>query len=213
TTAFITDMNQPLGRFIGNTIEVLECISLFKNTPVLNHEPSAFADTLELSLQLSAEMLVLSGHSATFESALTAAGQTLTDGSAFLKFEEMVRRQGGSLENYELPPTLQWKTVCANSPGFVSEINGETVGYAAIALGAGRKTTADSIDHSASIIIHKKLGDVVRTGEPIFSFACKNLNAYSEAEKALSTSFGISSDKPHPQKLILKKINAFDAKA
>lgn len=209
TTAFITDMNQPLGRFIGNTIEVLECLSLFKNTSVLDHSPGAFEDTLDLSLQLSAELLVLSGHSATFESALTAARATLTSGSAFAKFKEMVHAQGGNLENYDLPSSLQWQTVTAKSSGFVSAIDGETVGYAAISLGAGRKATSDLIDHSASIIIHKKIGEAVQSGEPVYSFACKNLNAYAEAEKSLASSYSISSDKPLPPKLILKKINAF----
>lgn len=209
TSAFITDMNQPLGRFIGNSIEVLECISLLKNEPVLQHRPEDFFDTLDLSLQLSAEMLVLSGHSKTTEAALDAAKDVLKNGSAFRKFQEIVKAQGGSLDNYALPKDLKWHTVHSQQEGYVQSIDGETVGYAAIALGAGRKTTQDPIDHSASIIIHKKVGSMVRSGEAVYSFACKNLNSYGDAEKMLQTSYTIASGKPQLQPLIWKKISAF----
>lgn len=209
TTAYITDMNQPLGRFIGNTIEVLECIALLKNESILQHKPEDFFDTLDLSLQLSAEMLVLAGHSKTHESALTAVKKVVADGSAFKKFKEIVAAQGGSLDNYSLPKDLKWHTVAATKDGYVSAIDGEAVGYAAIVLGAGRKSAQDTIDHSASIIIHKKVGALVRAGEIIYSFGCKNLNSYGDAEKMLKTSFQIDSDKPQLRPLIWKKISAF----
>ncbi len=212
TTAYITDMNQPLGRFIGNAIEIVECLSLLKNEPVTieqrSYAPADFSDTLELSLELSAEMLVLSGHSTSFDDALSAVKQAHSSGAAFKKFEEMVIAQGGNLKQFLLPTDLRWKTVSALQAGFINSINGESVGYAAITLGAGRKAAHDVIDPAASIVIHKKWGEMVQTGDPLYSYACKNLNVYDEAASILAESVVISSEKPRVSPLIFKKISA-----
>lgn len=208
TSAYITNMNQPLGRFIGNAIEVVECLSLLKNEPVMDHKPAEFADTLELSLELSAEMLVLAGHSASFDQALAAAKAALTSGAAYKKFEDMVVAQGGDLKKFSMPTNLNWQTVTASKSGYVNSIDGETVGYAAISLGAGRKAAHEAIDPVASIIIHKKCGEMVQTGAPLYSFVCKNLNAYDDAAHALQKSIVISDEKPRMSPLILKKISA-----
>lgn len=208
TTAFITNMNQPLGCFIGNTIEVLECLCLLKNETVLGHKPEMFSDTRELSLQLSAEMLVLAGHSENFELGLKAATNALDSGQAFSLFEKMVQEQGGNLKNFSLPKNLQWSSVFAPNNGFISALDGEAIGYAAIQLGAGRKNTNDLLDHSASIIIHKKINSPVRSGEPVFSFACQNTSVYSSVEKLLLNSVSIETQQAAPQKLITQKISA-----
>lgn len=208
TTALITDMNQPLGRFIGNTIEVLECLSLLKNEPCLEHSPQDFSDTLELSLALSAEMLVLAGHSQTFDDGLRAAQTAINSGEAFSIFEKMVIAQGGSLKNYSLPSSLKWKTVLAPSAGYVSAINGETIGYAAITLGAGRLSTTDAIEHAASIILHKKSGDAVKVGDVLFSYASPKENSYEHAKSLLETSLHISTTAPQQSALIAKRVSS-----
>lgn len=209
TTAFITDMNQPLGRFIGNTIEVLECLSLFKNESYLEHSPQMFSDTLELSLILSAEMLVLAGHSANAEEGLASARAVLANGKAYEMFEKMVATQGGQLDKLSLPQNLSWQKITAPADGFIQSIDGERIGYAAIALGAGRLSTADQIDHSASVIIHKKNGERVEKGEVLLSYASRKQNNYSQAHELLSSSMQISTEKLSTQNLlILDKVTA-----
>jgi pyrimidine-nucleoside phosphorylase len=207
TTAFITDMNQPLGRFVGNAIEVLECIALFKNEPVLGFSPSDFQDTLDLSLHLSAEMLVLSGHSPTFDAALKVCQTTISNGSAYKKFQEMCAAQGGALDSFQFPNNLAWTDVVATRDGFVESFDGEALGYGAIALGAGRKQTADPIDHFASIIVRKKSGAAVKKGDAVLSFTCKDASRRESAEAILKTAYKVADQEPRRFDLIFKRIS------
>lgn len=207
TTAFITDMNQPLGRFVGNAIEVLECLSIFKNEPVLGWDPKTFADTVELSLRLSAEMLCLSGHSTDHESAYNTCANVLKDGRAYKKFVEMCEAQGGNLQQFHFPTDLSWDTLSADSAGFIDSFDGESMGYGAIALGAGRKQTTDIIDPFASIIVHKKRGERVAKGDVILSYTSKELSRREAARPLLQKSFVVGKTAPPSFDLIFKKIS------
>ena len=210
TTAFITDMNQPLGRCIGNTIEVLECLSLLKKENFGEYSAKDFSDTLDLSLSLSAEMLVLAGHSQTFEQGLASVQRALDSGHAYSLFEKMVIAQGGTLQNFALPSTLRWETIPAEESGFVHSIDGEALGYAAISLGAGRRLTTDRIDHSASVIIHKKKGERVQSGDRLFSYASSKESGYgyADARARLKTCLQISEQAPAENALIAQRISA-----
>jgi pyrimidine-nucleoside phosphorylase len=206
TSCFITQMNQPLGSFIGNAIEVLECLALFKNTTELGFATSQFADTRELSLILSAEMLRLSGRVRDAESGMNLAEQALSSGRAFEVFEKMVTAQGGNLQNFKFLPPAKWSEVVATDNGFIEHFDAEAIGYAAIILGAGRQKTADPIDLQASIRCHKKIGDAVKKGDVIFSYTPRSPEQNQRAQDTLSRSLKISLQKVAKPSLILHRI-------
>lgn len=204
TTAYITSMEEPLGRCVGNAVEIGECLSILGNTPFLSFKPQDFSDTRELALVLSAEMLCLSGRCRNLSEAKTLASQKLDDGSALDIFKKMVTAQGGRLDQFHFPE-MNWQILSAEQDGFLSSYDTEAIGFAAIALGAGRKTANDKIDMNASILVHKKVGDPVKKGEILLSYAAK---VASDAAVAgfLKKSFKISLQKPTPPSLILKRI-------
>lgn len=206
TTAYITNMEEPLGCFVGNAIEVLECLSVFTNKPVLGFEPSQFADMRELSLTLAAEMLWLAGRSEDLKAARQLAEEKLSSGEAYRMFEKMVAAQGGRLEEFNFPENLNWRTVTAASDGYIAGYNSENIGLAAISLGAGRKAITDSINPLASIIAHKKIGDPVKAGEKLFSFTHFEEAASQDANRFLTASPKISLQKTARPSLILKRV-------
>ncbi len=206
TVAYVTQMNQPLGRFVGNAIEVLECLSLFENKSVMQFSPQDFSDTRELSLVLSAEMLVLAQRCSTYDEAHALAEKTLTSGQAYEMFCKMVTAQGGRLSEFQMQPA-SWETVAATQDGFVETFNAEDIGYATISLGAGRLKTSDAIDHQASLIVHKKIGDAVKKGETLFSFTSRTQDKNSQAHQFLTKSCKISLQKVPAPSLILGRVD------
>ncbi|MBY0384532.1 thymidine phosphorylase [bacterium] len=206
TTCYITDMNQPLGRFIGNAIEVLECLCLLKNSSALGFNPQHFNDTRELSLTLSAEMLVLAGRCKDFNEGYVLAKNALDSGVAFDIFQKMVTRQGGNLEKFAFTEPSSWMKITSPTSGYIENYDAEAMGYAAIALGAGRKQTSDTIDHQASIICHKKIGDAVTSGETLFSFTPRTAEQNENANQFLTKSPKISLQKVASPSLILDRI-------
>lgn len=205
TVAYVTQMNQPLGRFVGNAIEVLECLSLFEQRPVLQFSPQDFSDTRELSLVLSAEMLVLAQRCSSFDEGYKLADKTLSSGQAYDMFCKMVAAQGGRLSEFQMQ-SATWEVVAAAQDGFVESFNAEDIGYATICLGAGRLKTTDTIDHQASLILHKKIGDTVKKGDPLFSFTARTQDKNSQAHQFLTKSCKISLQKCNPPSLILDRI-------
>jgi len=164
----LTDMNQPLGYAVGNSLEMIESIQVLRDqTP----DELASGDLKELTIQLCAQMLELGGLARNTVDGRKLAHSKLTNGSAWKVFEEMVRFQGGSIEqirNTALLPktskTVQWK---AKKRGFIAKINTEAVGRLLVELGGGRKQAADTIDPAVGLVFHRKLGAKVANGEPI----------------------------------------------
>lgn len=206
TTCYITNMNQPLGRFIGNAIEVLECLCLFQNSSALGFNPEEFKDTRELSLTLAAEMLVLAGRAADFNEGFSLAKNALDSGAAFKIFEKMVTQQGGDLNKFQFTEPSSWIKITSPQNGHIENYDAEAIGYAAIALGAGRKQTSDTIDHQASIICHKKIGDSVSVGDTLFSFTSRTAEQNENANQFLTKSTKISLQKVNSPSLILDRI-------
>ncbi len=206
TSCFITQMNQPLGRFIGNAIEVLECLCLFRKSSALGFDWQSFDDTLELSLTLSAEMLVLAGRCKDFDEGYSLAKKAMDSGEAFAMFEKMVTAQGGRLSDFSFDEKGTWLDILSPTNGFVESYDAEAIGYAAIALGAGRKKTSDTIDHQASIISHKKIGDPVLQGEKLFSYTARSAEQNESANQFLTKCFKISLQKVSKPSLILDRI-------
>ncbi|MFN8791805.1 MAG: thymidine phosphorylase [Bdellovibrionales bacterium] len=202
-TALLTDMNQPLGRFAGNALEVLECVEIMQNQKFLGPDGiDLYADTRHLSLALSAHMVLLAGQAKSYEEAYSLCEAQITSGAAYRKFQEMVRVQGGRLE--ELPSARNRRVVPAPQDGYVQSFNAEKVGIACIALHAGRLKKEDSIEPTSGVEFHKKIGHPIKKGEPLFTIYGANPDLFKSAEALLLESVGFSLQKPKAPDLIVK---------
>lgn len=204
--ALITNMNQPLGSFVGNALEVHECLAILKNTSCFGLEPSAFADTRELSVELSAQMLVLGKIAKDLPEAREKCEETLKSGQAFEKFSMMCRQQGGNLNTLPLPGKAL--PVQAEASGYIQSFHTEKIGVAGIALGAGRKLMSDKLDPICGIQVHKKTGEKVETGDTLFTiYPAKEERGVEEARHLLKQSVIIDDNKVAPKSLILAEIS------
>ncbi|MCM2280320.1 MAG: thymidine phosphorylase [Bdellovibrionaceae bacterium] len=201
--ALLTRMDEPLGRFIGNAVEVGECIAIMKNEPYLGRPPEDFADTRELTLELAAAMLWVGGASPSLEHGRAQAEDLLVSGKAWQKFAEICRAQGGQLEQLPTPTVRQVVRSTAN--GYVAAYDTEKLGLAAIAMGGGRLKTSDVIDPVAGIEVHKKLGDAVVEGETLFTLLGGSRRSFDEASAMVVAATTISLQKPVVPSLITKR--------
>lgn len=181
TRAILTDMDQPLGLAVGNSLEVIEAINTLKG-----HGP---VDFTELCLEASVIMLEQAGVFSDRESALKALKAKIESGEAFNKFVEMVAAQGGDVR-YIHDPSLfavskHIHEVRATKAGYVEHIDSLAIGIASTKLGGGRETYDDVIDMAAGIVLHKKVGDKVVVGD---------LLCYVHTNKAANTSTPILRD-------------------
>jgi pyrimidine-nucleoside phosphorylase len=161
--ALITDMNQPLGRMVGNALEVEECVEILKG--------GGIGELRDLSLQLAAWMLHIGGHSKSVAEALKAAEEAITSGAALAKFCEIVELQGGDVRAIDdvmrLPQAKNKVDFTSSQAGFISSIDCERVGTASVVLGGGREKKEDTVDPAVGLVLHKQLGDEVEAGETI----------------------------------------------
>lgn len=202
----LTNMEQPLGCFIGNALEMGECIAILKNEDFLSRSPDDFSDTRDLTLELAAQMIWLGGRAQSAEEGLQVAKEALTSGAAWKKFEELCKAQGGNLS--KLPSAREQFDVVSDRDGFVSALDTEKIGLAALSLGAGRLKTSDQIDPTAGIEIHRKIGDEVQKGErlyTLYSSSQKSDSLFAEASGQLKHATTISLQKPHVPALIAKR--------
>jgi pyrimidine-nucleoside phosphorylase len=202
----LTNMEQPLGCFIGNALEIGECIAILKNESYLGRKPEDFADTRELSIELAGYMIWLSGCAENAEAGIAKAREVLASGKAWDIFQKMVASQGGDLS--KLPLAAHRFDVLAPADGYISALQTERIGLAALALGAGRAKTTDAVDHTAGIEVHRKLGDEVRKGDllyTLFASSERREALFAQAQEALLAATTISLQKPHVPSLITKR--------
>ncbi len=163
--ALITDMDQPLGRMIGNALEVRECVEIMQGSK------AASKDLCNLTLELAAWMFYLGRRTASVDEGRSVAGKLIESGAALAKFRELVRMQGGDErvcdDAERLPKAKRTTEVVAPSGGFVQSIECERMGVASLVLGGGRFTKEDTIDPVVGIVLHKKTGDAVCKGESL----------------------------------------------
>ena len=200
--ALLTSMQQPLGAFVGNALEVGECLSILKRESFLNRKSEDFNDTEELSLALSAEMIAI-GKGVSLEEASRLAKQALDSGKAFELFERTCKQQGGKLA--DLKVASETTEVIANGDGFLSQLNSEAIGVAGIELGAGRKQVTDPVDPTTGIEVLKNLGDPVQNGETLFRIHHRSQQDLSGAEQLLLQCYELSTDPITPPVLIQEK--------
>jgi pyrimidine-nucleoside phosphorylase len=156
-------MDQPLGRKVGNALEVMEAVDMLRG--------EAPDDYTEITYALTAEMLVLGKKAATVEEAREKLRKVVEDGSAVRKLKEIVQVQGGdprAIDDYSLLPQAKSTVdVVAPRDGWVTAIDTEGVGLAGVALGAGRQRVDSKIDPAVGFTLLKKTGESVTKGEPV----------------------------------------------
>ncbi|MBI4824104.1 MAG: thymidine phosphorylase [Nitrospirae bacterium] len=213
TVALITNMEQPIGKTVGNSLEIKECISALKG--------KGGEDLMELTLTLSAWMLNLAD-SVSEETPLKKmseqtsrhykheAMEFIEKGDAFKKFMEFIDAQYGNpevaLSPNILPSARHVKHLYAEKEGYIQRLGGEAVGIAGMLLGAGRRKAEDPIDHSVGIILNKKVGDFVKQGEPISMFHYNDDASLKEAEEVFYSGIEIGQMPTAPLPMVLDVI-------
>lgn len=188
--ALLSDMNQPLGNAVGNSLEVVEAVETLKdNGP---------EDFLEHCLHVSAHMLVLGKRAKDLAEGRAMAEKSIVDGSAFEKLRVLVEAQGGDVSYVDntskFPKAEHVETMKSPESGYLSQIQARTIGEAAVALGAGRARKSDPVDHAVGFVIHRKVGDHVEKGEPLFTIHANDREKLDEARQALLSAHAFSQD-------------------
>ncbi len=200
--ALLTEMDQPLGRTIGNSLEVIEAVEMLRN--------QAPADYTEVTMALTAEMLVLGGVASTPAEARQKLQRVIDDGSAEKKLCEIVRAQGGDpsaiTDLSRLPKARQTTQVTAAASGFITAIHSEAMGLAAMSLGAGREKTTDVIDPAVGFVLEKKVGDPVLEGEPLVTIHFNADRALEEVKRRVRSAYGIGPVAAPARPLIIERL-------
>jgi pyrimidine-nucleoside phosphorylase len=188
--ALISDMNQPLGAAVGNSIEVREAIATLKG--------GGPQDFREHCLVVASHMLILAGLTTSFDEAHALSERVLKDGSALSKFKDLVRVQGGDVSYVEDPAKLPLaqERLDGRAPigGFIAQIHAGEVGLTAMELGAGRAQKGDPVDHSVGIEILHNVGDQIAEGERLFTVHAHTVNQAQMASERLLAAHIISED-------------------
>jgi pyrimidine-nucleoside phosphorylase len=162
-TALLTGMDQPLGRAVGNALEVVESVEILRG--------GGPADARALTVELGAEMLLLGGAAADLRAGRAAIERAIADGSGLAKLRAIVAAQGGDPATIDdpsrLPRAAERLDVPSPADGVVEAIDTEAIGLLGMALGAGRARVEDRIDPAAGLVVHRKIGDRVARGEPL----------------------------------------------
>ena len=207
TVALLTRMDEPLGRFAGNWIEVAECVEILQGHP---HPLSR--DLIELSLALAGHMLHLAGRAASPEAGATVAQQLLTSGSAYTAWLRIVEAQDGDTAVFTDPlaqhkPAAQ-RTVTVAHTGFLSSMDCKQVGWAIQRLGAGRVHPGDPVGAHAGIEMHAKLGDHLQVGQPLVTLFAEDSALLDEPEHMLRETLQLAPKPPQVSPLILQVLSS-----
>ena len=197
--ALLTDMDQPLGFTVGNALEVMEASQTLQG--------QGPPDLAGLSTELAARMIYLGESSRSIESARDQAQQLLADGSAITKLRDIIAAQGGDPEvvyRFDLLPNASGEQI-VSSPrdGYISRINADDIGRAAVMLGAGRDSMDDPIDPAVGVILQSKVGDQVVAGQQLCALYYTDEANLPEAVQLVEDAFRLSANPPEPRDLIL----------
>lgn len=201
--ALITNMDQPLGLCVGNSLEVAEVTEVLRG--------GGPEDLKELCLELAARMFQLGGTADTVAQGKTQAKQLITSGKALETFRQMVALQGGDSRVIDdpglLPRAKYTQEVGATKSGYVTAMDCEGVGIACVVLGGGREKKEDAVDPAVGIVLHRKLGDSVTAGEPFCTVHFNSETKGARAKELLLQSYRIT-DAPleHKKKLVHRVI-------
>ena len=198
TYAVISEMNEPLGYAIGNSLEVIEAIDTLKgNGP---------RDLYNLCIELGSLMVAASDQNISLEQAKQILKKTIEDGSAYRKFKEFIESQGGNpsdVDNcHDLIKVNQVLDIKSFQSGYIAGIQTENIGNAVMMLGGGRQKKDDSIDHSVGVVLKKKVGKQVKEGETLATLYINNTDNLDTVLGLIENSFIISEEKIKEPELI-----------
>jgi pyrimidine-nucleoside phosphorylase len=201
-SAIITAMDSPLGRMVGNSVEVIESIETLKgNGP---------RDLTDFSVLLAARMVKLAGLAGDDAEALRKVRAALDSGAGLEVFRKCIEEQGGDprvIDDYtRLPTAPRTMLVVAPRSGYVSEMVAGAVGVASMVLGGGRERAEDDIDHAVGIICHRKPGEPVKAGEAVYEVRYRSTAKLLAALPLLEESFSVADAPPAEQPLVLEEI-------
>ncbi len=202
TVALLTNMNQPLGRWVGNAVETMEAIEVLRG----NLE----GDFAELCIELTAQMIVVGGLTQDMEEARNRSIAAIHSGAALQKFKDVVAAQGGDLAMIDAdewkPPTQEHSFVAAPRAGFVAQIQTDEIGRIVMDWGGGRQKLEDPIDHTVGLYIHAKLGDHVNIGDPLVTAYFNDQTKREEMTARILKAYEISDNPPQLEPLIKEVI-------
>lgn len=206
TRALLTDMNQPLGRAVGNSLEVKECIELLRG----DAQPGA-RPVLDLSLELSAHMLVLSHVDDSLEKAHARLQRALESGEAFECFRQNVAAQGGDARVCDDPDKflpLVTESIKVESPrsGIITEIETTEIGHAIAALGGGRVRIEDKIDPTVGFIAERTIGDEVAPGDLLGTVYAKDGSKAQETAARIQAAYRVSEASHSQRPSLIKEV-------
>ena len=198
TIGIVSDMDEPLGSAVGNSLEVKEAIDALKG-----NGPSDF---MHLCETLGAYMLVSAKVANDYEDGVARIKNVLESGAALDKFREFVANQGGDprvADDYSLLPQADHIVeIKSEKTGYINKIEAEAVGVSAMVLGAGRETKDDVLDLSAGLLIKKKVGDYVKEGDTLAIMHFNKEDKFEDAKRRFINAYKISENKTEPKKLI-----------
>jgi pyrimidine-nucleoside phosphorylase len=200
--AVITDMDQPLGLRVGNALEVEECIEVMKG--------GGPADLREVSVELAGWMFYLAGRTPSVDEGRELASALIGNGSALAKFREIITQQGGDpavIDQPERLPQAQHQVpIPSPSTGFIASIQCEQVGVASLVLGGGRERKEEVIDPAVGLVLHKRVGDRVREGEPLCTIHYNSSARLAEAQALLRHAYRLAENPPATKRPLVHRV-------
>jgi pyrimidine-nucleoside phosphorylase len=194
----LTDMDQPLGRAVGNALEVREAADTVRG--------AGPPDFTELVLDSCAHLLALSDLGVDLAEARRRAEAAVADGSAYAAYERWIRAQGGDPDLGALPRAPVVRDVVAPRAGYVHGLGAHAIGVAALHLGAGRREKDDTIDHAVGIVCRTKRGDAVEDGEPLAEIHARDDETAREAAASVLAAYELAPEPPRVRPIVLDTI-------
>ena len=196
--AVISDMDEPLGHAVGNALEIREAIATLRG--------EGPPDFVELAVEASTQLLVVSDLGASHAEARTAVEQAIADGSALRAYERWIAAQGGQPDEASLPTAPVIRAAIAPRAGRVQPLGAVRVGNAALRLGAGRRAKDEQIDHAVGIVLGKKRGDAVEAGESLAEIHARDESSAEAAVEDVLAAYRIKDEVPEERDVILDVI-------
>ncbi len=200
--ALITDMDQPLGNMIGNALEVVEVVEVLRG--------AGPEDLRELCLELAGWMLHLGGVSKTVAEGKQESAKLISSGKALERFRQMVALQGGDARVIDdvkrLPQAQHAMQVVSAKSGYLMSMHCEQIGTACVILGGGRERKEDAVDPAVGIVLHKKVGDRVATGEAIATIYYNAEAQAARARQLIEASCDVAEGSPPTKRPLIHRV-------
>jgi len=202
TEAIISDMDAPLGRAVGNAVEVVECIEAMRG--------NAPADLMEVTMALIVPLLMLGKVADTAADATRIAQRAIDSGAALERFRQIIENQGGDPRVVDdlsrLPRSDKQHAVKADRSGWLVRMDAELIGRASVALGAGRDRVEDAVDPAVGLLVNAKPGDPVRAGDPLVDIQYRDNQRLERALELVTRAIVIGDAPPPARPLILGEV-------